>query len=145
MQSATRTVKLALQRDYVLGAVITIRTSIFRGWSLYSHCEIHGSSLGPFSHRFTQPCLHTSRDGELTTSWDGALLYCLFSCRSWARPFAEGLSLCFSLVFTAACFPSRLAFLLTLSPYVVPFCTACFLLSPVPHTPPPHPHLPSQS
>ena len=37
-----------------------------------------------------------------------------------------------SLAFVATCFPSRLAFLLTFSPYLLPFYSACFLLSCVP-------------
>lgn len=96
-----------------------------------------------------QPCLHTSRDSELTTSQDGSLVFwgalsILMEAEIFSLPRAfPFVSFLITLAFIATHFPSRLAFLLTFSPGI--FCHFAlpvppFLCSPglLPSSPPAH-------
>lgn len=107
---------------------------------LYISSRLHRPSLGLPSHRCVQPCLHTSRDRELTTSQDGCLVFwgarsILVEAEIFPLPRAfPFVSFLITLAFIATHFPSRLALLLTFSPRI--FChfalpVPAFLCSPV--------------
>lgn len=100
---------------------------------------MHKSSVGRPSPRGMQPCLHTSRDRELTTSQDGCLLSwgALFSWRL-RPPLCQGLSLCFSYHSCFYCNPFPLQTCLLIDfPYRLPFSSSCASLpvSPAPLPP----------
>lgn len=67
----------ALQtRLCVRGVVTTITASVSRGWETPARpFWMRESSLGLPSPRFTQPCLHTPGDSELTPYPDGSLRF----------------------------------------------------------------------
>lgn len=111
------------------------------GWrSLYSHSRMHKPSLGLPSHRCMQPCLHTSRDSELTTSQDGFLLFwgaLSILTEAGISSLCQGHFPLFllSLLLLLQPVSSRLAFLLTFSPYLLPFYSSCASLPVLPSPP----------
>ena len=119
-----------------------IRTSIFRGRRLCSSSGMHESSLGLSSHRFMQPCLHTSRGqwAHYLLRWLPAFLsilsWRLRSSLCW-EPFPLFL-LSLLLLLQPASPPDLPSYWLSLHI----FCHFTLLASsfPVFPRPPPHPH-----